>query len=383
MLPALRRRARRRGEPGPARLRREQRGLRDRRQGPRGDHPRLRQEELPLEASAHRLREARRGARLGRGADLAGPLEPQGHDGRGLRAQGPLDAHRPPGRRRPDPGLEPATQQPHDQDVSLGRQKEMATIYYDKDADPKALRGKTIAVIGYGSQGHAHAQNLRDSGYEVIVGLAAGSKSWEKAERDGFTVRETADAARNADVVALLVPDQHHKEAFEKIAPFLGKGRTLLVAHAFSIHFGEVKPNAETDVVMIAPKAPGHRMREVFKEGKGVPALVAVYQNPSGQAEKTALAYAQAVGPRIIDARVRQEMKNVLRDIKDGTHAKKWIAEYRNGAPNLYAQRAKEQRLPIEQVGRKLREMMPWLPRRDVPQQSAPAKPREPVGAAR
>src|SRR5256712_3432709 len=172
----------------------------------------------------------------------------------------------------------------------------MATIYYDKDADPKALRGKTIAVIGYGSQGHAHAQNLRDSGYQVVVGLAAGSKSWAKAEADGFTVRETADAARNADVVALLVPDQHHKEAFEKIAPFLTKGRTLLVAHAFSIHFGEVKPNAETDVVMIAPKAPGHRMREVFKEGKGVPALVAVYQDPSGQAEKTALAYAQGVG---------------------------------------------------------------------------------------
>ena len=349
----------------------------------------------------------------------------------------------------------------------------MATIYYDKDANPKALRGKTIAVIGYGSQGHAHAQNLKDSGYQVVVGLAAGSKSWEKAERDGFTVRETADAARNADVVALLVPDQHHKEAFEKIAPHLGKGRTLLVAHAFSIHFGEVKPNAETDVVMIAPKAPGHRMREVFKEGKGVPALIAVYQDASGHAEQTALAYAQGVGatragvikttfaeevetdwfgeqvilcggiselmkasfetlveagyqpevayfecvnemklivdliyegglsymrysvsdtaeygdytvgPRIIDARVRQEMKNVLRDIKDGTHAKKWIAEYRNGAPNLYAQRAKEQRLPIEQVGRKLREMMPWLPRREVPQQSAPAKPREPVGAAR
>src|SRR6266705_5955219 len=357
--------------------------------------------------------------------------------------------------------------------ISRRAKEEMATIYYDKDADPKALRGKTIAVIGYGSQGHAHAQNLKDSGYQVVVGLAAGSKSWEKAERDGFTVRETADAARNADVVALLVPDQHHKEAFEKIAPFLGKGRTLLVAHAFSIHFGEVKPNAETDVVMIAPKAPGHRMREVFKEGKGVPALIAVYQDPSGHAEQTALAYAHGVGatragvikttfaeevetdwfgeqvilcggiselmkasfdtlvdavyqpevayfecvnemklivdliyegglsymrysvsdtaeygdytvgPRIINAAVRQEMKNVLRDIKDGTHAKKWIAEYRNGAPNLYAQRAKEQGLPIEQVGRKLREMMPWLPRRDVPQQSAPAKPREPVGAAR
>jgi len=349
----------------------------------------------------------------------------------------------------------------------------MATIYYDKDADPKALRGKTIAVIGYGSQGHAHAQNLKDSGFEVIVGLAAGSKSWEKAERDGFTVRETADAARNADVVALLVPDQHHKEAFERIAPFLGKGRTLLVAHAFSIHFGEVKPNAETDVVMIAPKAPGHRMREVFKEGKGVPALIAIYQDPSGNAEKTALAYAQGVGatragvikttfaeevetdwfgeqvilcggiselmkasfetlveagyqpevayfecvnemklivdliyegglsymrysvsdtaeygdytvgPRIINAAVRQEMKDVLRDIKDGTHAKKWIAEYRQSAQALYERRALEQKHPIEQVGRKLREMMPWLPRRDVPQQSAPAKPREPVGAAR
>ncbi len=349
----------------------------------------------------------------------------------------------------------------------------MATIYYDSDADPRALKGKTIAVIGYGSQGHAHAQNLKDSGYQVVVGLAAGSKSWEKAERDGFTVRETADAARNADVVALLVPDQQHHDAYEKIAPFLAKGRTLLVAHAFSVHFGEVKPHPDADVVMIAPKAPGHRMREVFKEGKGVPALLAVYQDPSGHAEQTALAYAQGVGatragvikttfaeevetdwfgeqvilcggitelmkasfdtlveagyqpevayfecvnemklivdliyegglsymrysvsdtaeygdytvgPRIIDARVRQEMKNVLRDIKDGTHAKKWIAEYRNGAPNLYAQRAKEQRLPIEQVGRKLREMMPWLPRRDVPQQAAPTKPREPVGAAR
>src|SRR5438046_2838303 len=349
----------------------------------------------------------------------------------------------------------------------------MATVYYDKDADPRALRGKTIAVIGYGSQGHAHAQSVRDSGDGVVVGLHGGSSSGAKAEEAGFSVRETADAARNADVVALLVPDEHHREAYAKIAPFMGKGRTLLVAHAFSVHFGEVKPDAQADVVMIAPKAPGHRMREVFKEGKGVPALLAVYQDVSGKAEQTALAYAQAVGatragvikttfaeevetdwfgeqvilcggiselmkasfdtlveagyqpevayfecvnemklivdliyegglsymrysvsdtaeygdytvgPRIIDARVRQEMKNVLRDIKDGTHAKKWIAEYRNGAPNLYAQRATEQRLPIEQVGRKLREMMPWLPRRDVPQQSAPAKPREPVGAAR
>src|SRR5207253_10815972 len=115
----------------------------------------------------------------------------------------------------------------------------MAAIYYDKDVDPKVLKGKTIAVIGYGSQGHAHAQNLKDSGYDVVVGLAAGSKAWAKAERDGFTVRETADAARNADVVALLVPDQYHKQAVASVAPFLRNGPTRLVPHAFAIHFGQ------------------------------------------------------------------------------------------------------------------------------------------------
>ncbi len=349
----------------------------------------------------------------------------------------------------------------------------MATVFYDKDVDPRALRGKTIAVIGYGSQGHAHAQNLRDSGHEVIVGLQAGSKSWAKAEEDGFTVRETSDAARNADIVALLVPDQAHREAYAKVAPFMGKGRTLLVAHAFSVHFKEVEPHPDADVVMIAPKAPGHRMREVFKEGKGVPALLAVHQDRSGKAQATALAYAQGVGatragvilttfaeevetdwfgeqvilcggiselmkasfqtlvdagyqpevayfecvnemklivdliyegglsymrysvsdtaeygdytvgPRIIDERVREEMRKVLSDIKDGTHAKKWIAEYRAGAPNLYAQRAKEQEQLLEQVGRKLRQMMPWLPKRDVPRQAtAPATPRAPERVA-
>src|SRR5437773_2435287 len=256
----------------------------------------------------------------------------------------------------------------------------MATIYYDKDADPKALRGKTIAVIGYGSQGHAHAQNLKDSGYDVVVGLAAGSKSWAKAEADGFTVRETADAARNADVVALLVPDQHHKEAFEKVAPFLTKGRTLLVAHAFSVHFGEVKPNPETDVVMIAPKAPGHRMREVFKEGTGVPALLAVYQDPSGQAGRPARAYAPGVG----GPPVAPELKNALPATTDATDATKGIAAERKAAPALYQRRALEQKQPIEQVGRKLREMMPWAPGREVPEQAAaPVKPREEVGAGR
>ena len=357
----------------------------------------------------------------------------------------------------------------------------MATVYYDADADPRALRGKTIAVVGYGSQGHAHALNLRDSGCDVIVGLQAGSKSWAKAEKDGFSVREVADAVRNADVVALLVPDQHHRTVYERaVRPNLRAGNTLLVAHAFSVHFKEVEPTSDIDVVMIAPKAPGHRMREVFTEGKGVPALLAVYQDATGKAEKTALAYAQAVGatragvikttfaeevetdwfgeqvilcggiselmkasfdtlvdagyqpevayfecvnemklivdliyegglsymrysvsdtaeygdyqtgPRIINENVRAEMRNVLGDIKDGTFAKKWIAEYRNGAPNLYAQRAREQNSRIEEVGRGLRKMMPWLPKRDVPptdpratsQRSAPAAQPAPAAAA-
>jgi len=172
----------------------------------------------------------------------------------------------------------------------------MATVYYDRDADPRALKGKTIAVIGYGSQGHAHAQNLRDSGYEVIVGLQSGSKSWAKAEHDGFTVRETRDAAGNADVIAILAPDQHHRAIFEAVKPRLRKGATVVVAHAFSVHFKEIEPTPDIDVVLIAPKAPGHRMREIFTEGKGVPALLAVQQDASGKAERTALAYAHGIG---------------------------------------------------------------------------------------
>ncbi len=160
----------------------------------------------------------------------------------------------------------------------------MAIVYYDRDADPKALRGKTIAVIGYGSQGHAHAQNLKDSGQEVVVGLQAGQQeSGRRPSRTASpsarrpTPRATPTSSRCSS------PTRTTSEAYERVAPFMGKGKTLLVAHAFSIHFGEVKPHAEADVVMIAPKAPGHRMREVFKEGKGVPALVAVYQDVSGQ----------------------------------------------------------------------------------------------------
>ncbi len=334
----------------------------------------------------------------------------------------------------------------------------MADIRYERDVDPRALEGATVAVIGYGSQGHAHALNLRDSGHDVVVGLAAGSKSWAKAEADGLTVREVADAARGADVVALLVPDQHHKSVYERaIRPFMGPGRTLVVAHAFSVHFKQVTPVPGSDTVLVAPKAPGHRMRELYVEGRGVPALFAVLDGSSPRAERTALAYARAVGcaragvirttfaeevetdlfgeqavlcggiselikagfetlvdagyqpeiayfeclnemklivdliyegglsymrysvsdtaefgdytsgPRVIDERVRATMRQVLAEVRDGTWARRWIAEYEKGAPALYATRAKEQEQPLERVGRRLRAMMPWLPKRSLP----------------
>ncbi len=339
----------------------------------------------------------------------------------------------------------------------------MATIYYDTDADPRALAGKTIAVVGYGSQGHAHAQNLRDSGCDVVIGLAAGSKSWAIAERDGFDVREVADAARKADVVVILVPDPKHRAVYDAISSSLGRGKTVVVAHAFSVHFKEIQPSPEVDVVLIAPKAPGHRMRELFVEGRGVPALVAVYQDASGHAKRTALAYARAVGStragviettfaeevetdlfgeqtvlcggiselvkagfetlveagyqpeiayfeclhelklivdlmyegglsymrysvsdtaeygdyvsgkRVIDARVRQTMRDILTEIQNGSFAKRWMAEAKKGAPQLRTTRAAERQSQIERVGRSLRAMMPWLPKREIDDASAPS----------
>ena len=173
----------------------------------------------------------------------------------------------------------------------------MATVYYENDADKSLIQEKTIGVIGYGSQGHAHAQNLKDSGLNVIVGLYEGSGSWSKAEEDGFSVAVASQAAKESDIVVMLLPDTSQGEVYKRdIEPNLGAGKSIAFAHGFSIHYKTVVPPSNVDVWMIAPKAPGHRMREVYRQGNGVPSLVAVHQDATGKAKQTALAYAWGVG---------------------------------------------------------------------------------------
>ena len=173
----------------------------------------------------------------------------------------------------------------------------MATVYYESDVDKDLLKDKTIAILGYGSQGHAHAQNLKDSGYSVVVGLYEGSKSWPKAEEDGFTVMTSSEAAKAADVVVMLVPDHIQGDVYhESVEPNLKDGDVLLFAHGFNIHYGIIEPSDKNDVVMIAPKGPGHILRELYLEGIGVPALLAIHQDVSGHAKDVALAYADGLG---------------------------------------------------------------------------------------
>jgi ketol-acid reductoisomerase len=172
-----------------------------------------------------------------------------------------------------------------------------AKIYYDQDADLGLIKGKKIAVIGYGSQGHAHALNLKDSGQDVVVGLYKGSKSWARAEKDGLKVAPVVDAAKMSEIVMILLPDQSQRQVFEsEIKQGLGKGKMVMFAHGFNIHFNQVVPPPDVDVTMIAPKAPGHIMRDLFTQGPGVPALVAVYQDVTGKARDVALAYGKGVG---------------------------------------------------------------------------------------
>jgi ketol-acid reductoisomerase len=326
------------------------------------------------------------------------------------------------------------------------------TIHYDRDANLELLKNKRIAILGYGSQGHAHALNLRDSGHDVVVGLYRGSKSWTVAESDGLPVMPTVEAVQTGDVVMVLVPDHVQQQLFaEHVQGKLAPGKTLLFAHGFSIHFNQVVPPPDVDVAMIAPKAPGHVMRDVFTQGAGVPALLAVHQNASGKAKEVALAYARGVGctragvlettfreetetdlfgeqvclcgglsaliknayetlveagyqpevayfecmhemklivdllyqgglgymrhsisdtaeygdytrgSRIVNERSRAEMKTILNEIQSGQFAREWVLENQANRPMMSTTRAREQQHPIEEVGARLRTMMPWL----------------------
>jgi ketol-acid reductoisomerase len=324
-----------------------------------------------------------------------------------------------------------------------------ARIYTEADAPLDPLRGKRIAVIGYGSQGHAHALNAHESGLDVMVGLYQGSPSWAKAEAAGLRVAEVAQAAREADVIVLLLPDEKQRPVFEEqIRPELKPGKSVVWAHGFNIHFKQITPPAGIDVWMAAPKAPGHRMRELFVEGKGVPSLIAVEQDASGHAWEDAFAYANAIGsakaglirttfkeetetdlfgeqsvlcggitslikagwetlveagyqpevayyeclnemklivdlmfeggmarmrysvsdtaefgdyvsgPRIIDASVKQRMRQVLKEIQDGTFAHRWLDENEMGRPNFNRYRQEAADDPMEKVGQDLRALM-------------------------
>jgi ketol-acid reductoisomerase len=192
----------------------------------------------------------------------------------------------------------------------------MARMYYDADANLDLLSGKTVAIVGYGSQGHAHALNLKDSGVSVVVGLYPGSKSATKAQEAGLTVHSVADAAKAADLIMILLPDEVQRIVYkEEIEPNLKAGKTLAFAHGFNIHFGQVVPPGDVDVIMVAPKGPGHLVRRTYQEGQGVPCLFAVYQDASGQARDRALAYAKGIGGTragILETNFREETETDL-----------------------------------------------------------------------
>ena len=343
----------------------------------------------------------------------------------------------------------------------------MTALYYDADAHLERLTGRRVAVIGYGSQGHAHALNLRDSGVDVRLALSVGSRSRAAAEAEGLRVTTAEQAARQADFIVILTPDHSQRALYEEaVAPNLSAGKTLLFAHGFNIRFGEIAPAADIDVIMVAPKAPGHRVRELFTEGAGVPALVAVHNDHSGHALDDALAYAKAIGStragvllttfaeetetdlfgeqavlcggaaalvkagfetlvangyqpeiayfecmhelklivdlmyrgglnymrhsvsdtaeygdysagdRIVTADTKREMQRLLDEVRDGSFARRWIDENRQGRPTFDARRQAESSHQIESVGRAMRRMMPFLDAKEVlPGQTATASP--------
>src|SRR5512134_2469880 len=189
-------------------------------------------------------------------------------------------------------------------------------VYYDKDADLSLIKGKKVTIIGYGSQGHAHAQNLQDSGVKVTVALRKGGASWDKAKKGGVKVAEMAEAIKGADIVMCLLPDEHHAQVYkEHIEPNIKKGGSLAFAHGFNIHFAQIQPRADLDVWMVAPKAPGHTVRSTYAQGGGTPMLIALHQNPSGRARDVALSYAAAIGggrAGIIETSFKEETETDL-----------------------------------------------------------------------
>ena len=189
-------------------------------------------------------------------------------------------------------------------------------VYYDKDADLSLIKGKKICIVGYGSQGHAHAQNLNDSGVKVVVGVRKGGPSWDKVKKAGLKVAEVAEAVRGADFVMMLMPDEHIAATYKtEVEPNIKKGGTLAFAHGFNVHYGQVAPRADLDVVMIAPKAPGHTVRSTYAAGGGVPMLIAIHQNPSKKARDLALSYAAAIGGAragVIETNFREETETDL-----------------------------------------------------------------------
>lgn len=192
----------------------------------------------------------------------------------------------------------------------------MVKVYGDQEVDTTVIQNKTVGVIGYGSQGHAHALNLKDSGFKVMVGLYNGSQSWPKAQEAGLEVATVPEVAQNADIIVMLLPDMAQPKVYKsEIEPYLDSGKTLMFAHGFNIHFGQIRPPSSVDVAMVAPKAPGHRMRDIFTRGLGVPALVAVHQDATGKAMETALAYAKGVGctrAGVLETTFREETETDL-----------------------------------------------------------------------